>query len=229
MTELAARAGVPAATVVRAKKIEFGDIQINAAMQLAKAEKKPPREIAAAHRRRPSPITPPSPRRRWPGPASSTSSCSDAWLADHATDALALRDVAGRPAGGHRLFVAERGQADAHRPHPLDHHRRRHQAGAARGRLRGGRRQPPGRLGHAVRQAHRRLAQVARRRRRSPPIPSPSCSASTSSSRRSRRPRRTTSSTRPPRSSRRRAPSWSSCSRATRRTWRCGRSSSTCR
>ena len=47
MTELAARAGVPVATVARAKKVEFGDIQINAAMQLAKAEKKQPREIAA--------------------------------------------------------------------------------------------------------------------------------------------------------------------------------------
>src|SRR5258708_12716308 len=44
--ELAACAGVRAGTVARAKKREFGDNQINAAMQLAKAEKKPPREIA---------------------------------------------------------------------------------------------------------------------------------------------------------------------------------------
>jgi arginyl-tRNA synthetase len=46
MNDLAQRAAVPAATVVRAKRAEFGDLQINAAMQLSKAEKRPPREIA---------------------------------------------------------------------------------------------------------------------------------------------------------------------------------------
>ncbi len=177
MTELAARAGVPAATVVRAKKIEFGDIQINAAMQLAKAEKKPPREIGqriadaiADH--------PAVAKAEVAGPGFVNIFVSDAWLADHADRRAGAARRRRRPAGGHRLFVAERGQADAHRPHPLDDHRRRHQAGAARGRLRGGRRQPPGRLGHAVRQADRRLAQVARRggvrprsrRRAAPPL-----------------------------------------------------------
>jgi arginyl-tRNA synthetase len=46
MTDLASRAGVPVATVARSKRPEFGDLQINAAMQLAKAEKLPPRAIA---------------------------------------------------------------------------------------------------------------------------------------------------------------------------------------
>ena len=45
MNDLAQRAQVPVATVVRAKRAEFGDLQINAAMQLAKAEKKQPREV----------------------------------------------------------------------------------------------------------------------------------------------------------------------------------------
>ncbi|HEY1584272.1 MAG TPA: arginine--tRNA ligase, partial [Polyangia bacterium] len=93
MTELALAAGVPVATVARAKKVEFGDIQINAAMQLAKAEKKPPREIAqrivdavkghAAVE-----------KAEIAGPGFVNVFVRDAWLAEHASHAPAVRDVA---------------------------------------------------------------------------------------------------------------------------------------
>jgi arginyl-tRNA synthetase len=93
MTEIATRAGVPVATVARAKKAEFGDIQINAAMQLAKAEKKPPREVAqriveaiADH--------PAIARAEIAGPGFVNVFVRDGWLADNAGEALALRDVA---------------------------------------------------------------------------------------------------------------------------------------
>ena len=95
MTELAAAAGVPVATVARAKKVEFGDIQINAAMQLAKAEKKPPREIAqrivdavkehAAVE-----------KAEIAGPGFVNVFVRDAWLAEHASGALAVRNIARR-------------------------------------------------------------------------------------------------------------------------------------
>ncbi|HWE29954.1 MAG TPA: arginine--tRNA ligase, partial [Polyangia bacterium] len=100
MTELANRAGVPVATVARAKKAEFGDIQINAAMQLAKAEKKPPREIAqrivdaigdhAAIE-----------KAEIAGPGFVNIFVRDAWLAANAAGALAVRDVA----GGQRVVI----------------------------------------------------------------------------------------------------------------------------
>ncbi|MGZ3428153.1 MAG: arginine--tRNA ligase [Polyangia bacterium] len=100
MTELATRAGVPAATVARAKKIEFGDVQINAAMQLAKAEKKPPREIAQrivdAIKDHPA-IT----KTEIAGPGFVNVFVRDAWLAENAGDALAVRNIA----GGQRVVI----------------------------------------------------------------------------------------------------------------------------
>src|SRR5436305_4131220 len=97
MTELAARAGVPVATVARAqrkqKTAEFGDIQISAAMQLAKAEKKPPREIAQRivdavkdH----AAVA----KAEIAGPGFVNIFVRDEWLAEHASDALAVRAVA---------------------------------------------------------------------------------------------------------------------------------------
>lgn len=92
MNELAIRAGVAAATVARAKKAEFGDIQINAAMQLAKAEKRPPREIAQrivdaleGH----DAIA----KAEIAGPGFVNIFVRDQWLAAHAAAALATRPV----------------------------------------------------------------------------------------------------------------------------------------
>ncbi|HXU74213.1 MAG TPA: arginine--tRNA ligase [Polyangia bacterium] len=93
MTELATRAGVPVATVARAKKVEFGDIQINAAMQLAKAEKKQPREIAArivaAIQDHPAVA-----KAEIAGPGFVNIFVRDGWLAQNSGAALAVRDVA---------------------------------------------------------------------------------------------------------------------------------------
>ena len=100
MTELANRAGVAAATVARAKKVEFGDIQINAAMQLAKAEKKPPREIAQrivdAVKDHPAVA-----KAEIAGPGFVNVFVRDGWLAENAGGALAVRDVA----GGQRVVI----------------------------------------------------------------------------------------------------------------------------
>ena len=100
MTELATRAGVPVATVVRAKKVEFGDIQINAAMQLAKAEKKPPREIAQriADAVKDHPAVA---KAEIAGPGFVNIFVRDGWLAENAGGALAVRDVA----GGQRVVI----------------------------------------------------------------------------------------------------------------------------
>ncbi len=100
MTELAGRAGVPVATVTRAKKVEFGDIQINAAMQLAKAEKKQPREIAArivdAIKDHPAVA-----KAEIAGPGFVNVFVRDEWLAGNAAGALAVRDVA----AGQRVVI----------------------------------------------------------------------------------------------------------------------------
>ncbi|HEY1586299.1 MAG TPA: arginine--tRNA ligase [Polyangia bacterium] len=94
MTELATRAAVPVATVVRAKKVEFGDIQINAAMQLAKAEKKQPREIAARIVEAIKDHAAVA-KAEIAGPGFVNVFVRDEWLAANAGGALALRDVAG--------------------------------------------------------------------------------------------------------------------------------------
>jgi arginyl-tRNA synthetase len=100
MNELATRAGVPAATVARAKKVEFGDIQINAAMQLAKAEKKPPREVAArivdAIKDHPAVA-----KAEIAGPGFVNVFVRDAWLAENAATALDVR----KTAAGQRVVI----------------------------------------------------------------------------------------------------------------------------
>lgn len=100
MNELATRAGVPVATVARAKKPEFGDVQINAAMQLAKAEQKPPREIAqriaaaiADH--------PAVEKAEVAGPGFVNVFLRDRWLAANADAALGVRKVG----GGQRVVI----------------------------------------------------------------------------------------------------------------------------
>jgi arginyl-tRNA synthetase len=100
MNELATRAGVPVATVARAKKVEFGDLQINAAMQLSKAEKKPPREIAQRivdaikdHEA--------VAKAEIAGPGFVNVFVKDSWLAAHAGSALKVRNVA----AGQRVVI----------------------------------------------------------------------------------------------------------------------------
>src|SRR3954465_11102915 len=100
MSELAIRAGVPVATVVRAKKAEFGDVQINAAMQLAKAEKKPPREIAQrivdAIKEHPAVA-----KAEIAGPGFVNIFVKDAWLTPQAGAALGVRKIA----AGQRVVI----------------------------------------------------------------------------------------------------------------------------
>src|SRR5579884_169676 len=93
MNDLATRAGVPVATVARAKKAEFGDIQINAAMQLQKIEKKQPREIAArivAAIKDHAAVA----KAEIAGPGFVNVFVRDEWLAQNAASALAVRNVA---------------------------------------------------------------------------------------------------------------------------------------
>jgi arginyl-tRNA synthetase len=115
MNELATRAGVPVATVARAKKVEFGDIQINAAMQLAKAEKKPPREIAQRivdavkdH----DAIA----KTEIAGPGFVNLFVRDEWLAAHAADALATR-----PVGAGQRVVIDYGSPNLAKPMHIGH------------------------------------------------------------------------------------------------------------
>jgi arginyl-tRNA synthetase len=100
MNELAQRAEVPVATVVRAKRAEFGDLQINAAMQLAKVEKKQPREVAqrildaiGGH----AAIA----KAEIAGPGFVNIFVRDEWLARHSGDSLRVRDIA----GGQRVVI----------------------------------------------------------------------------------------------------------------------------
>ncbi len=100
MNELAQRAEVPVATVVRAKRAEFGDLQINAAMSLAKAEKKQPREVAqrildaiSGH----AAVA----KAEIAGPGFVNVFVRDEWLAQHSSDCLRIRDIA----GGQRVVI----------------------------------------------------------------------------------------------------------------------------
>src|SRR5262249_38170732 len=100
MNDLAVRAGVPGASVARARKAEFGDIQINAAMQLAKAEKKPPGEIA---QRIVAAIEGHEAVRKAEvaGPGFVNVFLKDEWLAAQAGGALAVRQIA----AGQRVVI----------------------------------------------------------------------------------------------------------------------------
>jgi arginyl-tRNA synthetase len=115
MTELATLAGVPVATVARAKKAEFGDIQINAAMQLAKAEKKQPREIAQrivdAVKDHPAVA-----KAEIAGPGFVNVFVRDAWLAENAGGALAVRDV-----GAGQRVVIDYGSPNLAKPMHIGH------------------------------------------------------------------------------------------------------------
>jgi arginyl-tRNA synthetase len=115
MNELATRAGVAVATVARAKKAEFGDIQINAAMQLAKAEKKPPREIAQRivdavkdH----DAIA----KAEIAGPGFVNLFVRDAWLTAHAAGALHARAV-----GAGQRVVIDYGSPNLAKPMHIGH------------------------------------------------------------------------------------------------------------
>ncbi|MDB4967692.1 MAG: arginyl-tRNA synthetase [Myxococcales bacterium] len=87
-------------TVVRARKAEFGDLQINAAMQLSKAEKKPPREIAARILEAVKDHDAVA-KAEIAGPGFVNIFIKDAWLAAQAGSALAVR----RSAAGQRVVI----------------------------------------------------------------------------------------------------------------------------
>ncbi len=153
-------------------------------------------------------------RPRSPAPVSSTcgSATTGCWSSSHAASRDADRLGVARVATP-RTFVldyslAERRQADARGPHPLDRHRRRALPHAAVPRPLGDQRQPHRRLGHPVRHDHLRLQALRRRggagqgagRRADPAVPAgqPTGRATTTPSSRSvpeleredRRPRR---------------------------------------
>jgi arginyl-tRNA synthetase len=78
--------------VGRSTKAEFGDLQISGAMQLARPLKKPPREIAqviAAAVEKHAAVA----RVEIAGPGFVNLHLRDAWLAEHAGEGLALRDL----------------------------------------------------------------------------------------------------------------------------------------
>jgi len=149
--------------VVRATKPEFGDLQCNAALPLAKPLKKKPREIAqpiadalATH----DAVA----KTEIAGPGFVNIWLKDEWLAQHAADGLTLRQT-----GAGQRVVLDYSSPNVAKPMHVAHIRSTivgdaNQADLAGGGLRGRGRQPPGRLGHAVRQADRRVAQMARRR-----------------------------------------------------------------
>jgi arginyl-tRNA synthetase len=103
MTDLAQRAGVPAATLARSRRPEFGDIQINAAMQLAKVSRQPPREIA---QRIVDALTKDGgheavARAEIAGPGFVNVWVRDEWLQAHAGEALEVRQIA----AGQRVVI----------------------------------------------------------------------------------------------------------------------------
>ena len=120
-----------------------------------------------------------SSRPRSPGPGSSTCGSSptgsrrscERWRADERLGVAERREAADVR---HRLQLAERRQAAARRPPAQHDHRRRPDPAAALPGPHGHHRQPPRRLGHAVRHAALRLQELPRRRRLSRPTRSAS-------------------------------------------------------
>jgi arginyl-tRNA synthetase len=115
MNELAQLAGVSPSTVVRARKAEFGDIQINAAMPLAKAEKKPPREIGARIAAAVAEHVAVA-KAEVAGPGFVNITVKDAWLAAHGADALSLR-----PIGNGKRVVLDYSSPNAAKPMHIGH------------------------------------------------------------------------------------------------------------
>ena len=157
-----------ASMVLPSQDAKFGDYQANlrdAAGQAARQAAA--RDRAAARRcgRRGRPVRAAGNRR-----ARASSICGSRTIGSPSSSTAAIGDAerlgvaAGREAADdrHRLLVAQRGQADARRPHPLDGDRRRALPHAEVPRPSHDQRQPPRRLGHAVRHDHLRLQALCR-------------------------------------------------------------------
>ena len=150
----------------RAQDARFGDYQANFAMALGKQLNKKPQELAAevvarldvADLCQPPEVA---------GPGFINLRLKDEWLV-RAAYGRGQRSAAGRRAGRaaadlrDRLLRSQRGQADARGPYPLDRDRRRLVPHAPFPRPPGDQRQPPRRLGHAVRHDHLRLQAFSR-------------------------------------------------------------------
>ena len=157
------------AMVKPAQDAKHGDYQANCAMTLAKALGQ------EAARRRPGDRRPPRPGRRArdagdrrPGLHQPAAARPTGWPRQLQADGAQTTGSASSPPQPpqtyrHRLQLAERRQADARRPPAQHDHRRRPDAAAALPRPHGHHRQPPRRLGHAVRHAPVRLQELPRR------------------------------------------------------------------
>ena len=143
---------------------QFADFQANAALALAKRLGEQPRERRPADRRAPRPrrASPEAPEISGPGFVNVR--LTDAWIAAEVDRPRRppRRTHPGAADDPRRLLGAQRRQGDARRP-PA-HHRRRRRARPHPGAPRPPRHpaEPRGRLGHAVRDAHR--APAGRRR-----------------------------------------------------------------
>ena len=144
-----------AAAVRPSTDAKFGDYQANGCMALAKRARQNPREMALAVASRvdlapladpPEVAGPRLPQR----PAPRRLAVADPGRPGRrrVAGSLPARDAQD---GRHRLFVAQRRQADARRPRPLDGHRRQPGTPLLRAGAPGDPRQPPRRLGLAVR------------------------------------------------------------------------------
>ncbi len=186
LTGLVADPAVYAAMLKPAQDARFGDYQANCAMPLAKQLGKPPREVAQAIVERLSledMLDPPE----IAGPGFINLTLRTDWLAAQVRrngGRRSARRGAGRGPSHlrHRLQFSQRRQADARRPSAQHHHRRRAGAAAALPGPQGHHRQPPRRLGHAVRHPPVRLQELPRRGGVSRPTPCASWPGSTSRS-----------------------------------------------
>ena len=152
------------------RRSERADFQADLAMGLAKALKRPPRQVAEAVVAA-ADLADICRARRDRGPRLHQPHAEDARSSSAALAARRARRAPRRAARGrqgtrrHRLLGAERREGDARRASALDDHRRRARAAA---RVRGPRRhpaEPHRRLGHAVRHADRAPARRRRGRR----------------------------------------------------------------
>ena len=148
---------------------KFGDYQANGCMALAKALKRNPRELAqgVAAAVDLAPLAGPP---EVAGPGFLNVRLRDEWIAETLGDLLADERLGITPPERpktvvDRLLLAERRQADARRPRPLDRDRREPGADLRGARPQGHPRQPPGRLGLAVRHDPLGLEEPPRRGR----------------------------------------------------------------
>ena len=151
----------------RSQDPRFGDYQANFAMPLGKRLRRPPRDVAAEVVARLD-VADLCHAPEIAGPGFINLRVKDEWLIERLTAGRGRSKARRRPRGQAanlcgRFFRAERGQADARRPYPLDRYRRLVVPRVAIPGPHGHQRQPHRRLGHAVRHDPLRLAQLPRR------------------------------------------------------------------